>query len=89
MTVIVFQTFAVILQTRRIQYVVTTRQNPELLLAGIDSSLVDSVVGDENVLDAISEYLGYLDLATKCWSTKSPRHLRSGNSAYSVSWKVA
>lgn len=64
MTVIVFQTFAVILQTRRIQYVVTTRQNPELLLAGIDSSLVDSVVGDENVLDAISEYLGYLDLAT-------------------------
>lgn len=54
-----------ILQTRRVQYVVTTRSSkPRTTLGGIDSSLVDSVVGDENVLDAISEYLGYLDLTT-------------------------
>ncbi|KAG1763666.1 hypothetical protein EV702DRAFT_931536, partial [Suillus placidus] len=40
------------------------RQSPGPLLAGVDPSLVDASLDDENVSYATLEYLGHLDLAS-------------------------
>ncbi|KAG2354161.1 hypothetical protein BDR07DRAFT_1430313 [Suillus spraguei] len=40
------------------------RQNHGMLLEGADPSLLNSSLDDENISDAVFEYLGHLDLAT-------------------------
>lgn len=40
------------------------RQNHGMLLEGVDPSLLNSTLDDENISDAVFEYLGHLDLAT-------------------------
>ncbi|KAG2356472.1 hypothetical protein BDR07DRAFT_1423149 [Suillus spraguei] len=40
------------------------RQNHGMLLEGVDPSLLNPSLNDENISDAVFEYLGHLDLAT-------------------------